>query len=890
MEGYLWTNVYVIDEVTGRIYAEISGDLQRIRVMCSHRKRDEQELALHLRKGRNEDTTVAGSMRGGLAAPSPDRTPERSGGPGPREGAVKVASMRAQVRSEGAPTTAPQSMEQDRVSPVGVIRPITSTTSPLLGSGGNTPPRDREEELVDQMDEVWLTARRNIITRSLLPAARNIRPQRWEDLRYDQARHAQEWVLDLRNARYSLEVTLLNQHLQAVANEGLSGSTLQEARDEVMRIYTQHLQAEIEPFQDYLRVVDPTDTEELEIPDEEEIEFTYQRNTPWTEEEYMKLLLRLRRHWYRSETWDDLFRFVVRSRPRLLESHNYCMSHMISEWKYQQEKGLLWKEWAEQVLSREVHPEGPPDEEDWIPSGGNFRRYVSVTNPPRMPEGVLIPLVESASSATGSFGGGQVSPRERIEVSPLGDDVSREERDAERRRAVQAVRDITTTSGAPAESEEQKYAWDTLCDEPLGLPEELPARVSDPGTPPRENEETTPELLTPKELLPTPASQTEGGTTREGEMHQRDDSRTRSMTRKSRIPTPTPRKMGTIRDKKGEDERGNLGQYGLGSVAQGRHQYPSREITDTTMDGKRRPTSERYRSTPTGPPQHIEPQPQRLYFETPAEDMHNRCIICNEPGHLIENCKGGQRRESEDPRSHHLGEEDPPYKRCRNCDLVHTGTCPCGWCNQLGHVAEQCTARYDSEEMRERFPKRQKQRKVPLAQYQCWKCSQYYSFKEYCPNITYPQLKLGECKACGQTGGQHANGCDYDAIRRRLLLCSFCGKAGHIHQDCQVKQRVRNREQIEGDSRDCLEGTLRDPAESQRDWEHPGIYPQWEPHPDGFEILNRGRPSTQIRTPDLRKDMSTRRVGVDEPTSRWDIVGCSFCGEVGHAYTSCALL
>ena len=360
------------------------------------------------------------------AALPPDRTPERSGGPSLGEGVTKVASVKAQVRSEGAPTTAPQSRDRDGISPVGVIRPIASTTSSLLGLGGTTPPRDREEELANQMDEVWVTAQRNMITRSLLPAARNIRPQRWEDLRYEQARHAQERVLDLRSARYSLEVTLLNQHLQAVANEGLTGSTLQEARDEVMRIYTQHLQAEIEPFQDYLRVVDPADTDELEIPDEEEIEFTYQRNKPWTEEEYMRLLFRLRQHWYQSETWDDLFRFVVRSHPRLLESHNYRMSHMISEWKYQQEKGLLWKEWAEQALSRETHPEGPPDEEDWIPSGGNFQRYVSVTNLPRMPDDVLIPLVESTSSTTGSLRGGHASPRGEVEVPPQRDEFSRE--------------------------------------------------------------------------------------------------------------------------------------------------------------------------------------------------------------------------------------------------------------------------------------------------------------------------------------------------------------------------------------------------------------------------------------------------------------------------------
>ena len=59
--------------------------------------------------------------------------------------------------------------------------------------------------------------------------------------------------------------------------------------------------------------MDPADTDELEIPDEEEIEFQYQQDMRWTEEEYMKLLFRLQQHWYQSETWDDLFRFVVRS-------------------------------------------------------------------------------------------------------------------------------------------------------------------------------------------------------------------------------------------------------------------------------------------------------------------------------------------------------------------------------------------------------------------------------------------------------------------------------------------------------------------------------------------------------------------------------------------------
>ena len=137
--------------------------------------------------------------------------------------------------------------------------------------------------------------------------------------------------------------------------------------------------------------MDPADTDELEIPDKEEIEFQYQRDMRWTEEEYMRLLFQLRRHWYQSETWDDLFHFVVRSRPRLMVSHNYCMSHMISKWKYQQEKGLLWKEWAERVLNHGPLPEGPSKKRIGYQKEGNFRRYVSITNPPRLPDDVLIP-------------------------------------------------------------------------------------------------------------------------------------------------------------------------------------------------------------------------------------------------------------------------------------------------------------------------------------------------------------------------------------------------------------------------------------------------------------------------------------------------------------------
>ena len=82
-----------------------------------------------------------------------------------------------------------------------------------------------------------------------------------------------------------------------------------------MQIYGRHLETEVKPFRDYLRAVRPKDTDELDIPAESEVEFNYGPETQWTEEEYIRLRFKLQRHWYTSETWDDLFRFIVRCLP-----------------------------------------------------------------------------------------------------------------------------------------------------------------------------------------------------------------------------------------------------------------------------------------------------------------------------------------------------------------------------------------------------------------------------------------------------------------------------------------------------------------------------------------------------------------------------------------------
>ena len=47
-----------------------------------------------------------------------------------------------------------------------------------------------------------------------------------------------------------------------------------------MQIYGRHLETEVEPFRDYLRAVRPEDMDELDIPEESEIEFNYRLENP----------------------------------------------------------------------------------------------------------------------------------------------------------------------------------------------------------------------------------------------------------------------------------------------------------------------------------------------------------------------------------------------------------------------------------------------------------------------------------------------------------------------------------------------------------------------------------------------------------------------------------
>ena len=83
------------------------------------------------------------------------------------------------------------------------------------------------------------------------------------------------------------------------------------------------------------------------------------------------------------------------------------------------------------------------------------------------------------------------------------------------------------------------------------------------------------------------------------------------------------------------------------------------------------------------------------------------CDICGDPSHAYINCTKEAYLESQDVRQD-LEAERAFKNQCPNCDHSHPVVCPCAWCDQPGHIAQDCLAHFADSSMQTRFPKKEK--------------------------------------------------------------------------------------------------------------------------------------------------------------------------------------
>ena len=187
-----------------------------------------------------------------------------------------------------------------------------------------------------------------------------------------------------------------------------------------------------------------------------------------------------------------------------------------------------------------------------------------------------------------------------------------------------------------------------------------------------------------------------------------------------------------------------------------------------------------YDETPAGRPlptlQQIRQANLRKIFE--EEGVDTPCDICGSPHHDYRNCTKEAYRESQDVR------QSPAKGRgsggqCPNCNIPHPGICPCAWCDWPGHIAQDCMAHFADDSMRTRFPKKEKMKRTPIKHYECRHCGGSHPFNIYCPNVRDPPVIPGECRSCGTTTREHANDCQYVAIKDNIGLCTYCQAQDH---------------------------------------------------------------------------------------------------------------
>ena len=193
-------------------------------------------------------------------------------------------------------------------------------------------------------------------------------------------------------------------------------------------------------------------------------------------------------------------------------------------------------------------------------------------------------------------------------------------------------------------------------------------------------------------------------------------------------------------------------------------------------------------------------------------------------------------------------------------------------------------AHFADDSMRARFPKREKVRKTPIKYYECRRCGGSHPFNIYCPNVRDPPVIPGECRSCGTTTREHANDCQYVAIKDNIGLCTYCQAQDHRYADCPqrasdqravAREARKNKKNKKGGKVKIVAGIMTREQESDSTSSP-------EKEEGGVEA-----PSPQ-RLEGRRMYQRPLHGGyVSQPVATREEMMCSFCGGNTHEYRDC---
>ena len=275
----------------------------------------------------------------------------------------------------------------------------------------------------------------------------------------------------------------------------------------------------------------------------------------------------------------------------------------------------------------------------------------------------------------------------------------------------------------------------------------------------------------------------------------------------------------------------------------------------------------------------------RKIFE--EEGVDTPCDICGDPSHDYRNCTKEAYRESQDIRQSPVMGRDSGGQ-CPNCDIPHPGICPCAWCDRPGHIAQDCMAHFADDSMQARFPKKERIKRIPIKHYECRHCGGSHPFNIYCPNVRDPPVIPGECKSCGTTTREHANDCQYVAIKDNIGLCTYCQAQDHRYAACPrraVDQEIAAREKRKNRKNNKKRGKVKIVAGIMTREQESDSTLSPEKEEGGMET-----PTSQ-RTEGRQGYQRPLHGGyVSQPVITPKEVMCSFCRGNTHDYRDCPVM
>ena len=351
-------NIYVVDEVTGRMYLAKGEHLMRIAETASHRPFQDHELSMsrhipereYFGQGGQELPSgprpeIAREGRGDLDPPTPTvgvvgeigRTlipvAESTHHPGEKP----LPSVREHEREEPGQTGAFTTSAQGQGGAVGEARGDHEGREPEWAlprpSDPNRPPKVETggEEATSQgtvRQDGGSTEQRYPTPRQQLLEADKRRRRRLAAL-------ARDHIMKLREERDRMAYDWAEEYAKRASSIKQSGAGLGTLRAEYVDRYNRLLEREKQPHSDFFVNLSEDFEDELDFNEDRPADLSqYDQYFEWDEAEYMKLRFTAARHYASRGHWTDAYAYVLRTRPDNIPQHEDIYNRNAQAWHY----------------------------------------------------------------------------------------------------------------------------------------------------------------------------------------------------------------------------------------------------------------------------------------------------------------------------------------------------------------------------------------------------------------------------------------------------------------------------------------------------------------------------------------------------------------------------